>query len=185
MAKNSDWGSGKEIQDIMEKFVDRFPGMFEGFNVGMIHFVITQKKKANVPIKVLTLGHPVEVFAGRPYIVEAFDLWWKEMDQKKKNQAVFGAMCQFPMGAFDDTSKYYGKKLQPEIRMSMREFAAFGGVPNWFENPAAADPMEREEDAIAKDLPTPEAIPDDVTRVPVTPDGIGDAVADPADEAVA
>jgi hypothetical protein len=182
MAKNSDWGSGKEVQDIMEKFVDRFPEMFEGFNVGMIHFINTQKKKSNVPVKVHTVGHPQEVFVGRPYIVEAFDLWWKEMDQKKKNQAVFGAMTLFPAGAFDDTSKYYGKRLKPEIQMTMREFAAFGGVPNWFENPAAADPMERDEASIAKDVPTPEAIPDDVQRVPVTADGIGDAIPEPADK---
>jgi hypothetical protein len=182
MAKNSDWGSGKEIQDIMEKFVEKFPGMFEGFDVNMIHFIITEKKKSRVPVKVHTAGHPVEVFAGRPYIVEAFDLWWKEMNQKQKNQAVFGVMTEFPPGAFDDTSKYYGKKLQPDIKMSMIAYAAFGGVPNWYENPLAKDPMERDADEIAEDVPVVEAIPEDgVPRVPVTSDGIGDAIPNPAE----
>jgi len=177
MAKNSDWGSGKEVQDIAERFLERFPEMFEGFNVGMIHFVMTQKKKSKVPLKLHTIGHPAEVFVGRPYIVESFELWWRDMNQKQKNQAVFGIMSLIPQGAFDDTSKYYGKKRQHEIKMTMMEFAAFGGVPNWFENPAACDPMERNASEIQGDIPVPEAIPSDgVSRQPVTHEGIANVI---------
>jgi len=187
MAKNSDWGSGKEIQDIMERFVDRFPEMFEGFDVGHMHFIVTQKKKSREPIKLLTVGHPQEVFVGKPYIVEAFELWWKEMNLKQKNLAVFHVMCAVPQGGFDEQSQYYGKRLQPDIKMYMREFAASGGIPNWMENPAAMDPMERTAEDVANDVPAPDALPegedDGVRRSPVTKDTVaGVGVGEPDTE---
>ena len=169
----SDYHSDGEIKDIMERFIKRFPGMFEGFNVDKMFFITTKKKKSRKPVKLRSLSYPVEVFAGRPYIVEAFETVWKSLDQKKKNLAVFHIMCSIPDGGFSEDSKNYGKKLKPEIEMYLREFAAAGGVPNWMENPDASDPMERTEKDVSKSIPAVEAIPQGnkgskVVRMPVT-----------------
>ena len=40
MPKFVDYQSDKEAMDIMEKFLDRFPGMFEGFDVKKIGFLL-------------------------------------------------------------------------------------------------------------------------------------------------
>lgn len=175
MSRFMDYYSDGEVKDIMEKFIERFPGMFEGFDVKHIGFVATKKKKSFKPIKLRTVSYPLEVFVCKPYIVETFDAQWVKLDQKKKNLAVFHIMCAIPDGGFDPNSKHYGKKVKPEIEMYLREYAAAGGIPNWLENPAAVDPMERTEDEMAKDLPGGlEAIPEEdgddgkVVRVPVT-----------------
>jgi hypothetical protein len=82
-------------------------------------------------------------------------------------------MCAVPDGGFSTDSKNYWKKLKPDIEMYLREFAASGGVPNWMENPDAADPMEKTEKDVTKSVLAVEAIPkrDDkskVVRMPVT-----------------
>ena len=175
MPKFADWSSDKEVQDIMEKYLDRFPGMFEGFDPSKIGFVITLKKKSKEPIRLHCVPYPLDVFcSSKVYVVEVFKALWKQMDVKRKNLAVFRTMCSIPDGGFDEASRHYGKKLQPDIRMYMKEFAACGGVPNWMDNPAAADPMERTSEQIAKDVPVLSA-ESEVERVPVT----ADAVADP------
>ena len=109
-----------------------------------------------MPIRIVNVSYPMDVFTNKTYVIEAYHTWWEKMDQKKRNLAVFHAMCAIPDGAFDEQSKTYGKKLQPDIKMYMKEYAASGGVPNWMENPAAIDPLERTlqdmaDDFLAKD----------------------------------
>jgi len=174
MGKFGDWGGAPDVKEIMEKFLEQYPTMFEGFNTDSMFFFMTQKKKSKEPIKVHAVGYPNYAASGKPYIVEVFEVWWKAMNQKKKNLAVFRAMCSIPDGGFDEKSKYYGKKLQPSIKMYMREYAACGAVVNWMENPAAKDPMERTADEVEDDVPDVEAIPkeDDIERNPVTQEDI-------------
>lgn len=164
MAKFGDWSAAQDVKDIAEKFVEHFPGVFEGFNSDDIFFFLTKKKKSKMPIKVRALGYPAYVAAGKPYIFEVFEVWWKEMDIRQKNISVFSAMSHIPDGGFDEQSKHYGKLVRPEIQMHMRTFAAVGGVPNWFENPAAKDPLYRTEKEISDDVPTVEAIPAGTTK---------------------
>ena len=97
------------------------------------------------------------------------------MDSKRRNLAVFHIMCAFPEGAFDEESANYGKLKQPDIKMFMTEYAACGGVPNWMENPAAKDPMERDADDIANDAPVAEKEPGkDIKRTPLTADDVAE-----------
>jgi len=173
MAKFVDYEGGREIQDIIEKFIERFPQIFEGFDASRIGFVMTKKKKSKVPIRLVPVGYPMDVFTNKTYLIESYKTLWEKMDQKKQNLAVFHVMCAIPEGAFDEQSKTYGKKLQPEIKMYMKEYAASGGVPNWMENPAAADPLDRTLDEIKEDIPDVEAIPDDgVERSPVNKEAV-------------
>lgn len=168
MARNGDWTDMQEVKNIMEKFLDRFPRMFEGVNTDEMNFILTKKKKSQEPIKVHAKGYPSYIF-GKPYIVETFDVWWREMDLKKRNLAVWRALCAFPVGAFDEQSKNYGKRLLPEIKMYTLEYAACGGVPNWIENPAAKDPMERTVAEVTGDVPDADVIPGKaIERTPVT-----------------
>jgi hypothetical protein len=175
MPKFVDWSGDSEVQVVMEKFLERFPGMFEGFDVSKIGFVKTKKKKSKEALKLHCVGYPVDVFcSSKVYIVEVFEHWWKKMDTKKRNLYVFKVMCAFPSGAFDEQSKHYGKKLVPEIKMFMREYAASGGIPNWMENPAAIDPMEQTTEQMAQHSPAVDSSgvdvgsEEEVERTPVT-----------------
>ena len=174
MAKFVDFASGREVQDIIEKFLEKFPQIFQGFDTNGIGFVMTKKKKSKVPIKLVSVGYPLDVFTNKTYVIEVFDNLWATMDEKKRNLSVFHIMCAIPEGAFDEQSKNYGKKLAPEIKMYMKEYAASGGVPNWMENPAAADPLQRTADEMEKDVPMVQAIKEDdgVERSPVTQESI-------------
>jgi hypothetical protein len=173
MPKFTDYQSDQEVRDIMERFLERFPGMFEGFDPSKMGFVMTAKKKSKEPIKLHCVPYPLNVFCSHAYVVETFKTWWGRADAKKRNMAVFRTMCSVPDGGFDEMSKHFGKKLQPEIKMYMKEYAACGGVPNWMDNPAAIDPMERTSDEVAEDIPDVKAIPEEeVERVPVTMESI-------------
>jgi hypothetical protein len=178
MPKFVDYYSDGEVRDIMESIANRFPTMFEGFDADGINFVTTKKKKSHKPLKLRTIGYPMQVFIGKPYIVECFDTKWKTLDQKRKNLAVFHIMCGIPEGGFDEQSKHYGKKVKPEIEMYLMEYAAAGGVPNWMDNPEASDPMEQTPDDVSKKVPgNIEAIPEEgeegkVIRIPVTPQAV-------------
>lgn len=166
-------GNSSEVRDIMERFLERFPGMFEGFDSSKMAFLVTEKKKAREPIRLHRVPYPMSALVSQVYIVEVFRSCWKKMDTKKRNLGVFRAMCAIPDGGFDEQSKNWGKLLQPEIRMFLKEYAACGGVPNWMENPAAVDPMERTPEEVAADVPDVQAIPDgDVERTPVTLEAI-------------
>jgi hypothetical protein len=160
----TDYCSDGWVKEIMERFLEHFPEMFEGFDVESICFITTKKKKSHKAIKLRSITYPVEAFLGKPYIVETFDMKWNTLDQKKKNLAVFHIMCAIPQGGFDAASKQYAKRIKPEIEMYLREFAASGGVPNWMENPLAKDPMERTKEDISKDSPIVEAIPEEAIK---------------------
>jgi len=151
MPRNEDYKSDSEVHDIMEKFVERLPGPFKGFEVDCMQFVMTCKKtNLKTPIKLHAVGYPNEVFVGHPYIVEIFQDTWVTLTPKQKNLLMFHVMCILPDGAFDPASKYYGKKVPPQIVMYHLEFAASGGIPNWRENDKAAmDPMEADPDDMA------------------------------------
>lgn len=151
MARFVDYYSDSEVRNIMESILDKFTDMFRGFDVQRIHFITTKEKKSHRPLKLRTVSYPMEVFIGRPYIVEVFETKWKVLDQKRKNLAVFHIMCSIPDGGFDLESDNYARKLKPEIEMFMLEFAACGGVPNWMENPLAEDPMEKTQKKVKED----------------------------------
>jgi hypothetical protein len=196
MPKFTDYYSDPEVKSIMERFIEHFPGMFEGFNVDNIQVVFTKKKKARRPIRLIPVRYPQDVFIGKPYIIEVFESWWEKMTPKQKNLAIFHVMCAVPEGGFDEQSSHYAKKVRPDVEMYLREYCAAGGVPNWLENDAAKDPMEQEpkEVAIAVSLMYPkeegekdikgdtddDAIPDPakvskpkkVARIPVTKEAI-------------
>lgn len=176
MAKFVDFYSDREVQDIMEAFLERFPTMFEGFDPAKIGFVTTKKKgkKTGPALKLHRVAYPHSVWLSKAYIVEASEAAWKKLDAKKKNLSVFRTMCAIPMGGFDEQSKAYGKVLQPDIKMYMREYAAAGGIPNWEENPAAKDPMQQTTDEVVKAIPVIEAIPadDGVERKAVKPEDV-------------
>lgn len=176
MAKFVDFYSDREVQDIIEAFLEKFPTMFEGFDATKIGFVTTKKKgkKTGPALKLHKVAYPQNVWLSKAYIVEASEAAWKRLDPKKKNLSVFRTMCAIPMGGFDEQSKAYGKVLKPDIQMFMREFAASGGVPNWEENPAAKDPMEQTAEEVAKNIPAVEALPadDGVQRKAVSVDDV-------------
>lgn len=160
MSRFTDYTLDGEIRDIMERMIDRFPDMFEGFNTEGIAFITTKKKKSNKPLRLVSVSYPMEVFINKPYIVESYEARWKLLNPKQKNLAVFHIMCAIPEGGFVPSAKGYGKKVKPEITMYMREFAASGGVPNWMENPAAIDPMQNTEEKMSVVIPRIEALPE-------------------------
>ena len=179
MPKFDDFTVCHEVKDVVERYLVRFSEMFEGFDADRIGFLLTLKKKSKVPIKVHAVSYPMNVWVEHAYVFETFETWWKIMNQKQRNLAVFKAMCSIPDGGFDEKSKHYAKVLKPEIQMFMREFAASGGIPNWMENPAALDPMEREAEDMAKDFQVSDAIPGDAPhRVPMTADDVAGAGSD-------
>lgn len=159
MAKFVDFYSDREIQDIMDAFIQKFPKMFEGFDPTKIGFVVTRKKRSRKPLKIRRVSYPMSVWNPKAYIVEAFEASWKKLNQKTKNLHVWRVMCSIPVGGFDEQSKAYGKVLKPDINIFMREFAATGGVPNWEENPLASDPMEKTAEELAKVIP--EVVPEE------------------------
>jgi len=164
MARFTDWNTLPEVQEIMENFITRFPKMFEGFNVGHLMVFCTRKKKSRKPIRLHSISYPMEAALQKPYIVEVFDKKWGKLTPTQKNLAVFHIMCMIPQGAFDPTSKFYGRKVKPDIEMFMAEFAVSGGIPNWLENPAAKNPFEQTQATIDAVIPKPDpnadAIPD-------------------------
>ena len=163
MAKFVDFESDREVCDIMEATVSRFPEMFEGFDTSKIGFVKTLKKKgsAKKAIKIHKVAYPNSVWMTQAYVCETNSAAWTKMDQTRKNLSVFKAMCSIPNGGFDDQSKSYGKVLKPDISMFTLEYGASGGIVHWEENPVATDPMQTEASDIIKACPNVEAIPED------------------------
>jgi hypothetical protein len=158
----------------MERYVEKFPEMFEGFDPKSVIVFMTQKKKSKEVAKVRSLPYPLDAIAGKPYLMEFFDEIWQKLTPKQRNMVVFSAMCSIPHGGFDPASKYYAKQVKPDIKMHSLAYAAFGGVPNWLENDAAVDPLDRDEAAVVGEAKKLAGIKDDegaddgVTRVPVT-----------------
>lgn len=174
MAKFVDFYSDREVQDIMEAFIEKFPMIFDGFDASKIGFVTVKEKKGKhskgSALKLKKVAFPESVWINKAYILVSSAGAWNKLDQKRKNLSVWKIMCSIPQGAFDEQSKSYGKILQPDIKMFMKEFAATGGVPNWEENPAALDPMDQTTEEIVHNIPVSEAIPseDGVDRKAVT-----------------
>jgi hypothetical protein len=164
MAKNVDFIVSGEIAGLMEDMIDGFPALFDGFDVSRVACVMTQRKKAKVAVKLHNIGYPKEVLSDKVYIVEVFAESWKDMDAKKRNLALFHAMCGVPVGGFDELSKNYGKKKRPDYSMYLEEFAVSGGVPNWMENDAAQDPMD-----LAAEIAAEDEKDDGVQRSALTP----------------
>jgi len=177
-ARFEDYRSDPEVRDIMERYVKKFPLVFDGFDVDAIGFIVTQKKEPGdkKPIKLHPCRYPAEVFIGKTYIVEVFDKKWSEMNTKQKNLAVFHTMCAIPVGGFDPGSKDYAKKCKPDIVMYRNEFAASGGVPFWMEDDSARDPMEapKEEIVVKTDKDDEDPIPAKPGKQPVTMKDIAD-----------
>jgi hypothetical protein len=176
-----DYGADSEVCDIMERIVDRFPLLFEGFETDGIRFIRTKANKMNggKPLKLRNVNYPLEVFVGKPYVVEVFDAVWVKLGAKQKNLAVFHIMCGIPVGGFEPTSKYYAKKVRPDYELYEYEFAASGGVPNWMLNDSARDPMDIEPNEIAvrsddEDDEDEDPIDDDdIQRIPLTAEDVG------------
>jgi hypothetical protein len=160
----------------MERYLNKFAMVFDGFDLDAIGFVMTKKKKSTEAIKLRTVAYPHYVFSNKTYIVEVFEKLWAEMNSKQKNLAVFHTMCAVPDGGFDPACKYYGKKVRPEIVMYRLEYAATGGVPNWMENDEARDPMELKADDVV--VAVTQEIEDDDDPIPVTPSGKQPVTAD-------
>ena len=180
MPRLTDWEAMPEFTDIMEKFIDRFPKVFEGFDVSQVEVWLTKNRKSKVPCSLKAVGFPCYL-SMKPYVVEVHQEWWREMDAKRRNLAVFHIMCFFPDGAFDEQAKEYGKKKMPDIKMFLTEFAAAGGIPNWLENSAARDPLKdvredelrddgEDDDLSGEDDGEEDALPEEGTGE--SPDGI-------------
>jgi len=144
MPKVIDYHVGPEVTDIMEKMLQTFPEVFSGFDVNLISCVHTKNKEsARKPLMLKAVRYPYDVWLNKVYIVEVAEKTWAEMDQKRKNLAVFHTMCAIPEGAFDPESKDYARIKRPDYELYAEEFAVSGGVPNWMENDDAHDPMEK------------------------------------------
>lgn len=150
MAKNENWTAEEEVPEIIQKFLDKFPTVFEDFRIESIKFIRTLEKKSKEILKVRPVRYPQDVFVDAPYIMEVFDMGWEKLDQKRKNLLVFHHMCSFPEGAFDPTSEFYAKKVKPQIVMYELEHAVTEGVWNWRENDLVNDPMEFHQDIAKK-----------------------------------
>jgi len=156
-----DWETCAEVTDIMEEFLEHFPQVFVGFDVNEIAAIKTKSKRSKKPVRLVTITYPRTCVCDKVYIVEAFEDRWDDLDRRRKRLAVFHTMLQIPEGGFDPESKSYGKRRKPEYELFLEEYAAAGGVPNWMENPAAVDPIEKAKAKASKKV-------DDVQRSPVT-----------------
>lgn len=170
MAKTPDYELASDVIDIVERMLEKFPTIFEGFDPAKVRAVITKKKAGRMKLHANT--YPRSVFSpGIVYFLEACGTTWKKMTDVQKRLEVFHIMCSIPRGGFDPTSKDFGKKLKPEIEMFLMEFAASGGVPNWLDNPAAADPLAQTPEGIAQAM-TVDALPAGVQRQALTADQV-------------
>ncbi len=151
MAKVIDYTVQADVTDIMSRMIKSFPKIFNGFDVNLIGCVHTKNKaKSKKPLAIKSVRYPYDVWVEKTYIIEVADETWKEMDEKRKNIAVFRTMCAIPEGGFDAESKNYGRIKKPDYEMYAEEFAVVGGIPDWMDNDAAIDPMSVSKEKIAK-----------------------------------
>jgi hypothetical protein len=172
MAKFTDFQATREVADIMEGILEKFPRVFPGFDLNKIGFVHTMGKKAKKnPVKIRAVRYPYDVWMNKTYIVEVMDESWQEMSDKKKRLAVFHTMCAMPEGSFDEQSDNYAKIRKPDYEMYAEEFAVSGGVPNWMDNDDACDP----DDVITEESSdsSESSALKKVKRVPVTINNLG------------
>jgi len=174
MSEYTDWRQDPEVQNIMDRYVEKFPEVFEGFDPQGIHVTMTKGRKQPL-MRLHSIRHPIHVLVRRPYVLDVNDDEWQKLAPRQRNMAVFSVMCAIPQGGFDPNSDYYAKKVKPDIQMHMLAFAAFGGVPNFLENPAAIDPLERDADDVQVSIHAAGGAADGISRMPVTADQIADA----------
>lgn len=166
-----------EARDVVEGLIDKFPGIFVGFCVEDIGFILTKRKKTKSkhPIKVRKVSYPFYVFSDLTYVFEVFETKWEKLDSKRRNLAVFHAMCSIPVDGFDPESISYGKIIKPDFELYRAEFAAAGGVADWFEDDRARDPMDIADDdmqAVEDADQGEDPISSTSTKQPVTAQGI-------------
>ena len=92
MSRITDYLVSNEITNIIESLIEKFPELFEGFDPTKVKTIISQRKGTK-PLKLMKVRYPLYVFTDALYVVEAFSSLWAEMDNKKRNLAVFHIMC--------------------------------------------------------------------------------------------
>lgn len=155
MPKKTDYEVRNDVVTIMETMIDKFPGVFSGFDTTKIqgvHLPDTFKQKK--PITLKSVRFPYNVRDDMVYYVVVADGTWNEMNQKQRNLAVFHTMCSVPEGAFDPESKNYARVRKPDYELFAEEYAVCGTV-DWMTNEDAIDPLDAEAE-------------EDVEREPVT-----------------
>ena len=177
MARNDDWAPAADVKDIMEKMLEAFPDVFQGFDVNGVLAILTKGKKARKPIKLTPVRYPFSVGLDYVYIVEVFEEQWEKMGQKQKNLAVFHIMCRVPESGFDPQSNNYAKQRRYDYELYQEEFAVADGVPDWY-SPDARDPFDA---AGSDDDQSDEAEEETVARCPVTKESIENVGADDED----
>jgi len=152
-----------EVEEIAEKLIEKFPQVFDYFDVAQIQSVILNDKKSKVAIKTVAVKFPFNISNPKTYYAIVYDEVWKDLTTKQKNLAVFEFMCSIPSEGFNAESSSYGKIRKPDIMTYMESFVVSGGVPNWMENGDARDPLSDEVTA------------DGIKRIPVTSGDVEDA----------
>jgi hypothetical protein len=163
MARVVDCGYNKDVKLIIEKMLDKFSKVFEGFDLDKVGIIETKGKKVTqkTPIKVKPIGYPAYMFTSdKIYTMEVNQAHWFQLDDKRKRLSVFRAMLAIPTGGFEEDSKFYGKLKKPDYQVYKEEFAVTEGVLDWMEDDRARDPEDIDTES------------DDVTRSPVTVDDI-------------
>jgi len=159
MPKDPDSFVNSDVTDAMEKMVESFPNLFSGFDVSKVSSVHTKGKSSNRrPLSLRAVRYPFSIWMDQTYIIEVANDTWQEMDQKRKNLAVFHIMCAIPEGAFDPEGNHYRQIKRPDYELYEAEFLAAGGIPNWMENDKAQDPMEIPEDDVIRNPVTVEDV---------------------------
>lgn len=159
MPKQKDFFVNSSVVEIMGKLIKAFPSIFQGFDVLKIACVHTKDKRcARNPISIKAVPYPYSVWMTQTYICEVSDKTWIELTDRQKNLAVFHTMCAIPEGGFDEQSKNYARIRKPDYEIYSEEFAITGGIPNWMENEAAVDPLQKVTKSDKRKAVTPDAV---------------------------
>lgn len=156
MSKETGYHIDRDVEDIVDEIMLKYPKVFSYFEPNKIQSVILENKKSKKPIKIIPVKFPYDISCTKTYFFIVYDECWKDLNQTQRNIAVFKAMISIPEGGFIEEEKNYAKIRKPDYELYAEEFAVTGGVPNWLENPDVKDPLADTSD------------PDDVNRVPVT-----------------
>lgn len=133
-----------DVNEIMEKLVEKYPIVFPGYDSNNVFVVFTKGKKYRKVVKVRSVRYPYSVKIKQPYVMEVFKDTWDEITQKQKNLSVFRSMLHIPEGGFDSESNFFGKIRKPDYEMFVEELSVSGGVPGWLDDDSdAKDPMDK------------------------------------------
>jgi hypothetical protein len=163
MAKEIDYVISAEITDIAEKMIEKFEVLFSHVDLDKIIGIhVNGKKNGKEPIKLVNNKFPYNVIIdNKVYFAIVDSELWKEMNEKRRNLAVFHILCSLPEGAFDVESKDYGKIKKPDYKVFREEYLMCGAA-DWLDNDAAKDPLNE------KDVKTREKS----KKVPVTTEDV-------------